>query len=941
MFFSETWLKPNSTMDCHLFMNGFSILCRDRAGQTHGGGILVYVKNSLKYRRRTDFEHTTLECVTVEVSIRRGKFLIFCCYRPPDHSVDNFFNTLSLLLSKAESESATTILMGDFNAKHPSWDPNSSMNTAGTRMNQLLLDFSLSQFVSSPTRAAYDGSSLSTLDLFCTTRPDLVHNVTVSAPVSDHCCVNASLSVEKYPCHSNRQHSKPPVMIPDFSKTNWNSLRTSLLKCHLLESIQGTTDVDVAWSVWKSIVYEIIKRHVPLRTVRTSCKNKYWWNSDLRKLSRKKERLWSRAKRTRSQGDWSAYKKIRNKYTEAFRRARTAYIFRKRSQLEAEVDGSHRWWSVAKDLAGIKKSSTAVPELHNNGAEVSSDFDKANLLASFFASQCTCPNPNTNNSGAPYPLVEGQQQFDFQPITMHQTLQKLQTLPVSKATADPMIPNSMLRECAGCVAPSLTYLFNLSLSTNVFPKDWKVAVVIPLFKHRGSPNEPSNYRPISLLHAVAKVLDDLVSESLLKHLTKSKLLSNHQFGFLPKRSTVTQLVYIVDRWTKALDSGRQTYAVFMDFMKAFDRVWHPGLLFKLQSCGVSLSALTWFRSYLSHRSFSVRLGSVFSQPYQASAGVPQGSHLGPILFLVFVNDLTDTVSIDKELFADDALIHFECDRQPTDTDHIVLQSEVTKAESWAVSWHGKFGNAKTKLMRIHSRRLQPGQAVPPEFFIDTAPIAVVEEHRHLGVTLSSSLDWKIHIQGVIAKSSKKAGLLRWMAKDLTVSAAMRLYTCYVRPTLEYASPVWHGSLTASDSLALERIQCSVARTLLNAAWDTPKEEILRRLTLPSLRWRREILSMALFFELLQTRPAPLCDCLFTFAKSKTNRSLRKPYQILLPYARSTRYTKSFFYRSALLWNSLPHAIQSLTSKTQFKAALEKEWERYKYSTHTNIPIPDG
>ena len=132
----------------------------------------------------------------------------------------------------------------------------------------------------------------------------------------------------------------------------------------------------------------------------------------------------------------------------------------------------------------------------------------------------------------------------------------------------------------------------------------------------------------------------------------------------------------------------------------------PGLLFKLQSCGVSLSALTWFRSYLSHRSFSVRLGSVFSQPYQISAGVPQGSHLGPILFLVFVNDLTDTVSINKELFADDVLIHFECDRQPTDTDHIVLQSEVTKAESWAASWHGKFGNAQTKLMRIHSKRLQ-------------------------------------------------------------------------------------------------------------------------------------------------------------------------------------------------------------------------------------------
>ena len=191
----------------------------------------------------------------------------------------------------------------------------------------------------------------------------------------------------------------------------------------------------------------------------------------------------------------------------------------------------------------------------------------------------------------------------------------------------------------------------------------------------------------------------------------------------------------------------------------------------------------------------------------------------------------------------------------------------------------------------------------------------------------------------LLKHLRKVGLLKWMSKELPSPVIKKLYTQYVRPSLEYAAPLWHGSFPESDALQLERIQCSVARRLLRAPWSTPKEILLESIEWPSLRWQSEVLSLCLFLKLLNFRPEPLGDILFPFAKNRSTHSLRKPLQLLLPLAKSTSYVKSFFYRSALLWNSLPHSIQSLTSPPKFRMALENHWHLYQYKTDSNIPFP--
>ena len=434
---------------------------------------------------------------------------------------------------------------------------------------------------------------------------------------------------------------------------------------------------------------------------------------------------------------------------------------------------------------------------------------------------------------------------------------------------------------------------------------------------------------------MGKVLDRIQSSCLLQHLVQHNLISPHQFGFIPGKSTTMQLVYLIHRWLQALEKGHNITAVFLDFKKAFDRVWHHGLLHKLLACGISPKSVAWISSYLTNRQISVKVRNTLSEFHPITRGVPQGSHLGPILFIVFINDLIPSVAIPTEVYADDTTLHQQHQKTPNCQSYLELQDAITRTEEWALTWHGQFGHSKTKILTTNESNLQ--QAITPT--IEKQPIAIVRDHRHLGITLTSDLNWSSHVQSLVSMASKRSGLLRLMSHQLPRAVTIRLFKSYVRPTMEYASAVWHGSLKEEDALSIERIQAGVARCLLKADWCTPKPTLLEQLDWPALRWRREIASLTFFHKIIQRQLPPLTDCLFPFAHSVSNRSQRKPLQLLLPQTRSTRFTKSFFYRSALLWNSLPSCIQEISSSTKFRKAIEDHWTRYKYITDTNIPIP--
>ena len=284
---SETWLRPTSTVDTHLALHtDFHTFRRDRPTRTHGG-LLIHAHASTRAHRRHDLEHPELECITLEMNAPTpgvtAKHILFFCYRPPNQPPESFFPPLHDLLVRASTESTLITLLGDFNAKHSSWDRHGNPNMAGTRMAELVLDFGLSQIINEPTRYSSDGNQRSVLDLYCTSRPDLIHSTIISDPISDHCSVTTCFSSANAKSTTATKH----LIRPDFSRVDWDRLRTAVSHAPLFLAIQGTQNVDVACCVWNDLFLATIVPHIPLRYITIRQGNQPWMTSYLHKLRRK------------------------------------------------------------------------------------------------------------------------------------------------------------------------------------------------------------------------------------------------------------------------------------------------------------------------------------------------------------------------------------------------------------------------------------------------------------------------------------------------------------------------------------------------------------------------------------------------------------------------------------------------------------------------------
>ena len=258
---------------------------------------------------------------------------------------------------------------------------------------------------------------------------------------------------------------------------------------------------------------------------------------------------------------------------------------------------------------------------------------------------------------------------------------------------------------------------------------WKQATVVPLFKNRGKAEDPTNFRPVSLLPALGKALDKIQTTHLLQYLVERKLNSPHQFGFMPQKPTTLQLLYLTYRWFRALERGKNITAVFLDFQKAFDRVWHPGLLYQLSTLGISEWSVKWLTSYLSERQIfcSRRFYYVGVQDYLLWCPARPASW--SCSFIIFINNLPSTVSIPTEIYADDTTLHHEHSKLPSCSTYPALQEAIDCTEEWAETWHGKFGHAKTRILSTNKDIML--EALSPT--MEGHAVTLTDNHRHLGV----------------------------------------------------------------------------------------------------------------------------------------------------------------------------------------------------------------
>ena len=393
----------------------------------------------------------------------------------------------------------------------------------------------------------------------------------------------------------------------------------------------------------------------------------------------------SQARRTNSNIHWQDYRQVRNQITSLKRQLQTEYY----QELDEKASdpkkfGSKEWWKLVRQFMSKKEiNSNEIPPIKHNGNILYSNKDKADIFNEFFAQQSTLES----SDDSPPDLVQFENEIALEVLTSTEVKNVILNLDKQKASGPDAIHNRLLIAAVNQISDPLTLLFNRSLQEGHFPTQWKHAHVTPIYK-KGPRELCNNYRPISLLSCVGKVLERCIHKHIISFLRQNDILSPSQSGFIPGDSTINQLLVIYNDLCSAFDEGITTQAIYFDISKAFDRVWHEGLLAKLKSVGIRGKLHAWFCSYLTDRSQNVVLKGEKSGTKIIKAGVPQGSVLGPLLFLVYINDIVkDIVSVIK-LFADDTSMSLAL--RDYNVRGEIVNSDLENISQWAKLWKVKF-----------------------------------------------------------------------------------------------------------------------------------------------------------------------------------------------------------------------------------------------------------
>ena len=516
-----------------------------------------------------------------------------------------------------------------------------------------------------------------------------------------------------------------------------------------------------------------------------------------------------------------------------------------------------------------------------------------------------------------------QAKLNIMEFTASDVLKMLSNCKVSKATGPDLIGNDFIKTIFPVLSAQLAKLFNYSMKHGVFPTQWKNSNVIPIFK-KGDRTLPQNYRPISLLCCISKIFERLVADRLMKYLQLNNLISNGQSGFMPNDCTTNQIIKIITNILEAFEKGQEMVAIFLDISKAFDKVWHKGLFVKLRNNGICGSLLEWFKGYLSGRSQCVVLNGSKSNHSNVTAGVPQGSVLGPILFLIFINDFTEGQICTNYLFADDGTV------METNQDIIVTvhktSEELARIERWSAKWLVAFNTIKTVFM-LFSNKLSPTVIHNLTFCGDS--IKCVISHTHLGLTLTRSLDWTDHINNILEKCYCRLNVLKLLSRTVPRQTLNILYCTIIRSIIDYGCSAY-CSLSKSNADRLEQLQYRAGLIVAGAIQGTSYQKLLFELGWPSLQDRRLYFIACSMFKIVNGLcPPHLQSTIIGGQPRNIHMNLRNADHLAVPRFRLTKTQTNFRITGINLWNSLPHSLRHCLSIESFKI----NYKKYSFPKH--------
>lgn len=577
---------------------------------------------------------------------------------------------------------------------------------------------------------------------------------------------------------------------------------------------------------------------------------------------------------------------------------------------------------------GCRKQSN-ITAVINDGSSIEDPTEIANTFNNFFvnvASKIKEPVTNCNHDRLKefcQSKLPENNKFNISNIEKEKVLKYLSNVDVSKATGTDNIGPRLLKLAAPYIADDITFICNHSINNSTFPTKWKEAKVSPLYKN-GPHDDINNYRPISILPILSKVLEKHVHDCLSSYLHEHNLLHKTQSGFRSQHSCESALVHMIDSWLDAMDNGKMVGVVLVDFKKAFDLVDHQILLSKLELYGIDNQTLIWFNTYLTHRQQQVSVNNSRSDFEPVTCGVPQGSILGPLLFLLFINDLPlYTANVSTDMYADDTTLYDIQNSQETIEQN--LQLALNQLRIWCKNNGMLLNSAKTKVMLVttNQKRQRLNNANLKLHYMDES-LHMVSSEKILGVFVDNNLMWSDHVKHITKKISSNIWLLSKIKHFLSQAHRIQFYKSYVQPHIDFCNIVW-GNTSESNKLKIFRLQKHACRVILDYNVED-SHEAMNSLKMLSLYDRLFLRKAKFMFKVYNDITPTYISENFTLRNEvNTSVTLRSSASgcFVLPQPRKECYKHSMRYSGCLTWNSLPIEVKCAQTLETFHSRCLK------------------
>ena len=873
---------------------GYTLHRLDRA-PCHG--LALYAKTSLPLRRLTSAEDSRHEYLAFIAPLPSVTLVLFFLYRSPSTDCE----VLNVISNKLDSilqqyPTAEVAIFGDFNVHNVEWLVHSrTTDSSGQAAQAFALSHNLSQIVSSPTRVPDRvGDTGYLLDLFLTSTPECFsHKVSSPLGSSDHCVITVT----------HKQTSSTPSApfhrtLYQFAKADWCGFRTFLSQVaekHILSNDVHKSAQELA--EWLQVGMEA---YIPHRTYQVKPRSQPWFTPECAAAICQRNHFFHRYRRDSTTNNLNLFRAARRHCKETLHQARSRYASYVRDSITNQKLGSKDFWRIYKSVT--KKDRSSIPALSKDSSSscmATTAAEKAELLCQEFAKNSSLDDGGQNPP--PFPPRTGEK-LSPPTITVKAVRRVINCLDSSKSSGPDGIPVIVFKQLSPELAPVLSKLFNRCVSVGEFPSSWKVASVVPVPKKGSDSSQPSNYRPISLLPIAGKIFEALLNKCIVDFLEGQNLLSDAQFGFRHSRSTGDLLSYVTEHVSRVLDRRGETRSVALDISKAFDRVWHKGLLHKLSSYGIASQFHTLIASFLKDRQISVALDGQRSSTRHINAGVPQGSILGPTLFLLYINDLPDNIVSKLVMYADDTTLFNSIERPQNCTQqrqHMcsILNSDLQSVTEWGSKWLVSFNSSKTQGI-LHSRL--KGDGLQHNLQMSQRTIQESNAISLLGLTVTKDMSWKPYIQSISKQAAQRIGSLYRARRFLPQKSILYLYKATIRPMMEHCCHLWAGAPKTQLSL-LDRVE----KRLKNLVGIELANE------LQPLSVRRDVASLSLFYRYYFGKCSQsLHECVpkpKVFSRSTRSASSLTRYRVNMERSRTESRSSSFFVRTSRIWNQLPQS----------------------------------